>query len=153
MSTYEALALAVFSGLALLGAFSDLRSRTIPNALSGVLAVSGLAAVWLASGLGTAGFALLHLLAALAIGMALYALKMWGGGDGKFYAGTAAWFPISEMLSLILTISLAGLVLVIVWFGALRLRKGKPRPGSKREVPYGVAIAAGGIAAAAWRLF
>jgi prepilin peptidase CpaA len=148
----QLLYLALFSGLVLLGAASDLRSRMIPNALSVVLAVLGIGVTWLEYGGVAAGSAFAHLLIALVVGMVLYALGMWGGGDAKFYAGSAAWFTLVDLPRLILTISLAGLLLLIVWFVVRRLRKGAAVKGRQGELPYGVAIAAGGIITAAARL-
>ncbi len=145
MSNGEWLALALFSALVLFGAASDLRARIIPNALSAALAISGLAATWLGDGTAAAGSAFLHLLIALAIGIALYALGMWGGGDAKFYAGSAAWFTLADLPRLVLAISGAGLLLLIVWFVVRRLRAGPPVKGRQGELPYGVAIAVGGI--------
>jgi prepilin peptidase CpaA len=145
LSNVQYFAVAVFSALALLGAFLDLRSRRIPNVLSVALAISGISATWLIGGAAAAGSAFLHLLIALVIGMVLYALKMWGGGDAKFYAGTAAWFTLDDLPRLFLSISLAGLVLLTVWFGSRRLaRRGAPSDRGG-ELPYGVAIAAGGL--------
>jgi prepilin peptidase CpaA len=144
----QSLSLALFSGLVLLGAVSDLRSRMIPNALSVVLAVLGIGVTWLEYGGVAAGSAFIHLLIALVIGMVLYALGMWGGGDAKFYAGSAAWFTLADLPPLIVTISLAGLLLLIVWFIVRRLRIGATVKGRQGELPYGVAIAAGGIVTA-----
>jgi prepilin peptidase CpaA len=67
---------------------------------------------------------------------------MMGGGDVKLAAALALWFsPRSTIQFLVLT-SLAGGVLtlgVLAWHRAKR-REGRP------EVPYGVAIAFGGLA-------
>jgi prepilin peptidase CpaA len=144
----QSLSLALFSGLVLLGAVSDLRSRMIPNALSVVLAVLGIGVTWLEYGGVAAWSAFIHLLIALVIGVVLYALGMWGGGDAKFYAGSAAWFTLADLPRLIVTISLAGLLLLIVWFIVGRLRRGATVKGRQGELPYGVAIAAGGIVTA-----
>jgi prepilin peptidase CpaA len=67
---------------------------------------------------------------------------MMGGGDVKLAAALALWFsPASTMKFLVLT-SLAGGVLtlgILLWH---RTRKREGRP----EIPYGVAIAFGGLA-------
>jgi prepilin peptidase CpaA len=67
---------------------------------------------------------------------------MMGGGDVKLAAALALWFsPFATVKFLVLT-SLAGGVLtlaVLVWHRA-RNREGRP------EIPYGVAIAFGGLA-------
>jgi prepilin peptidase CpaA len=67
---------------------------------------------------------------------------MMGGGDVKLAAALALWFsPASTVKFLVLT-SLAGGVLtlgILVWHRTKR-REGRP------EIPYGVAIAFGGLA-------
>ena len=140
----------LFAALALYGAYSDVRTRTIPNALNALMAIAGLAALWFSSGATAAAHGLAHLAIALAAGMLIYALGMWGGGDAKFYAASAAWFQVWDFPRLALSIAIAGLVLLIVWFGARQLRGTAKQ--DKKELPYGVAIAVGGIAVFGFRL-
>ena len=144
MSNGELASLLVYAGLATLAAISDLRSRTIPNYLNAVIAFAGLASVFAIGGSSDALSALAHLAVALAVGLGVYALGMWGGGDAKFYAATSAWFKLHYLPSLVVGISLAGLLLLIVWFVGGRLG-GKTTQRSKAELPYGIAIAVGGI--------
>jgi prepilin peptidase CpaA len=141
-------ALLLFAAFALYGAYSDIRFRTIANVLNVVMAVAGIGAGWMVGGSTAAAYGLAHLAVALAAGMVIYALGLWGGGDAKFYAASAAWFELSAFPRLALAIALAGLVLLIVWFGARQFRGSPKQDGGKKELPYGVAIAAGGIAAA-----
>ncbi len=136
----------MFTALALAGAVFDIRARRIPNALSATIAIAGITATWVSGGGEIALSAVGHLLIALAIGMAIYALGMWGGGDAKFYAGTAAWFTLARFWELMLAISLVGLALIVVWFTVRRLLSLPLERGRRGELPYGVAIAAGGIA-------
>jgi prepilin peptidase CpaA len=73
--------------------------------------------------------------------IAFYA-GMMGGGDVKLAAALALWFsPASTIKFLVLT-SLAGGVLTL---GVLALHRLKAREG-RPEIPYGVAIAFGGLA-------
>jgi prepilin peptidase CpaA len=136
---------ALFSALASVAAYHDARFRTIPNWLNLAIAVLGIASTWLVGGTDAVPFSLAHFALALAIGMVAYALKMWGGGDAKFYAATAAWFSIRQFPSLIIAVSLAGLVLLAAWLFTSRLRRGEPSSGLKAQLPYGLAIATGGI--------
>ena len=92
---------------------------------------------------------LLHFAAALAIGIALFAFKVWGAGDGKFYAAVSVWFPIGDFLQLILAISAVGLILVVIY--ALR-RWGKIFAKDAPGIPYGVAIGLGAALAMAGEL-
>ncbi|MEQ8369643.1 MAG: prepilin peptidase, partial [Alphaproteobacteria bacterium] len=91
----------------------------------------------------------------LALGMGLFALGLFGGGDAKLLAALALWAGPSQILPTLFVIALAGGVLsVLAWlpqierlkFAPVRMR---PSPGtrfkSRREVPYGLAIAAGGL--------
>lgn len=153
MANGELAALLVFSGLAILAAVSDVRRRTIPNWLNGVILVGGLASVFVLGNSTAALSAGGHFAIALAIGMLVFALGMWGGGDAKFYAASSAWFVLGEFARLVIGISLAGLLLLAVWFIARRV-SGKPvTRGAGAELPYGVAIAAGGIVTMASSVF
>lgn len=145
MSPLQGALLAPFIALAGAGAYCDLRFRKIPNALNALVAGAGLCAVWLAQGAGSAAWAAAHLSVALVLGILAFAARLWGGGDAKFYAALAAWFPLSDFARLIIAISVAGLLLLLGWFVGTRLRRSATRTGDKAQLPYGVAIAAGGI--------
>jgi prepilin peptidase CpaA len=135
----QPLAIAV---LAVSAAWSDLRSRTIPNWLCLLTACLGILSAAIFSGWQPALWHVAHMLLALAIGMVLFGLHWWGGGDSKFYAAVAAWVPLSGFFALLVWIALAGLVLVA---GAYLLRRLKA-PEERRSLdslPYGVAISAG----------
>jgi prepilin peptidase CpaA len=148
----EAIIGLLFAAFALYGAYSDIRFRTIPNILNILMAAAGLGVLWYVSGGTAAALGLAHFAIALVAGMLLYALRMWGGGDAKFYAATAAWFELWDFPRLAVAISLAGLVLLIVWFGTRQIRR-SPKPNTKRkELPYGVAIAIGGAGTLALEL-
>lgn len=130
------------------GAVADLRSRRIPNWLSLATAIGGLA---FAAMDGWGSTLLWHsgsMLAALAIGMLLFGLKVWGGGDGKFFAASAAWFPLTDMIMLLVGISLAGFFLALVWLARGLIKKDTKTKSKLPLVPYGVAIAIGAIAVA-----
>jgi prepilin peptidase CpaA len=143
---------AVFSALSALGAWCDTRKRTIPNDLNVAMAILGIASVWFISGGSDALSAAGHFLAALIGAIVLYALRLWGGGDAKFYAATAAWFPLRDAPGLLIAVALAGLALVFVWFVWKRLARAEPGNG-KSQLPYGVAIAAGGVLTMAFETF
>jgi prepilin peptidase CpaA len=67
---------------------------------------------------------------------------MMGGGDVKLAAALALWFSPQSTIRFLVIMSLAGGVLtmaLLVWHRAKR-REGRP------EIPYGVAIAFGGLA-------
>lgn len=68
-------------------------------------------------------------------------LNAMGGGDVKLAGALALWFTPYETLTLIVIMSIAGGVLTLIVVAAHRARKKEGRP----EVPYGVAIALGGM--------
>lgn len=72
---------------------------------------------------------------------AFYAVMM-GGGDVKLAAALTLWFSPASTIRFLVLMSIAGgvLTLVVLWIHRLRGRPGRP------EIPYGVAIAFGGLA-------
>lgn len=139
-----------------LAALSDLATMTIPNRLALALALLFLPAA-LAAGLDPASFAL-HLLAALlvlAAGILLFARGWIGGGDAKIAAAAALWLGFPGLVSFLALSALFGgfltlgiLVLRAHMLPAFALRPWILRLHDPREgIPYGVAIAAGAIAA------
>jgi prepilin peptidase CpaA len=128
----------------LYAAWSDIMWRKLPNVLCLVVAAMGTAAVAYGGGLS-------HAALALVVGIGLFSLGAIGGGDGKFYAATAAWFPLGAGMRLLLWVSLAGLASFAIWFIWRRLRGIKVRARATEDsekFPYGVAIAAGSVLAA-----
>ena len=148
-------ALPMLAGSGLYAAWSDLRHRRLPNWLAGLVAASGLAVTAGQSGPAPAASATLHALAAFLIGLAIYSRGAIGGGDIKYYAAVAAWFPLSLALRLLGWVSLAGLVLALGWLIWQRLAgqrlagtSGREAPNDHDKLPFGVAIAAGALLAA-----
>jgi prepilin peptidase CpaA len=142
--TFTEILLGTLALLLLIAAAIDVRTFTISNKLN--LTVALLAplfwwsvalplwpnvAVQLAMAAGV--FALLA--------VAFYA-GMMGGGDVKLAAALALWFSPMSTLKFLIFMSIGGglLTLVVVAIHRIRKRQGKP------EVPYGVAIAFGGLA-------
>ncbi|GMM60942.1 A24 family peptidase [Novosphingobium pituita] len=127
----------------LYAAFTDIRRRQIDNWLNAAIAL--LAPVyWWAQGLtlwpGMAlqlGVALL----AFAVLAGLFALRMMGGGDVKLLTALALWLPGRLFLELLLIMALVGGVLTLVMgiWHVTRRRK------DRLKIPYGVAIASGGL--------
>lgn len=144
----------VLGALAATGAWLDFRYRQLPNWLCLATFCGAVAAGFLLHDAAWVGMGLLHALLALAIGMVLFAAQMIGGGDAKFYAAVAAWVPLKFGLSLLAAVSLAGLVLLAIWFPVRRrvanLVGDVARKEEFKKVPYGVAISAGGVIAFLW---
>lgn len=141
-------------------AWSDLRHRRLPNKLVALYALLCPLALlasqaepgqWMQHGLiGLLGF-LLFLL--------LFALGGMGGGDVKLGAAVFAWAGTQSLWPALFVIGITGLLLAVLGLLADALcKRYPPSPKSwrrglaralsaKRGVPYGVALAAGGLAA------
>jgi len=139
-------------GLGLLvgsAALIDVTARRIPNALNLIVAISGVAAV-LVFAPGEGWSHALHFLIALAIGAGLFAIRVIGGGDAKLYAAVALWFPLQLAIPLGAAISLAGVVLLLIYW-AVKVFSSTSGENSRRKIaahtglPYGAAIAVGTI--------
>ena len=143
------LLLGVLAILLVVAAVIDVRTFTISNRLN--LAVALLAPLyWLAVGLPLWPEAAIQLGVAVAVFALLagaFAIGMMGGGDVKLAAALALWFAPLSTLKFLVVMSLAGGVLTLAVMIAHRMRA---KPG-KPEIPYGVAIAFGGLAILAQR--
>ena len=145
------LAVPLLLGTGVYAAWSDVKYRRLPNVLVLLVAGMGLSYAAIDAGLSAAGSGLLHGLAALLVGLALYSRGVVGGGDIKYYAAVAMWFPLGQGFRLLGLVSLAGLALVLGWLIWRRLT-GKTVNFKASEdsdkLPFGVAIAAGAVLAA-----
>lgn len=138
--------------LLLAAASCDLRWRIIPNGLTATLALGGLAAA-VAGGEGAVG-SILAGAGVLAGGTVLFALGIMGGGDVKLAAALALWLPAGAVPSFLVLTAVAGGLLGIVLVLARTTQTlvqghglvAAARSGFAAPAPYGVAIAAGGIA-------
>ena len=142
----------VFTNLLLIGLASmlvvaaviDFRTFTISNRLN--LTVALLAPVyWLSIALSPWPGVAIQVGAGAAVFLvmagAFYA-GMMGGGDVKLAAALALWFPPAGTVKVLVLTSLAGGVLTLLILAWHRARKCEGRP----KIPYGVAIAFGGLA-------
>ena len=143
-ATFTDLLLAALAAILVFAAVVDVRTFTISNRLN--LTVALLAPVyWESVALPLwPGFAVQVAAAAivfLLLAGAFYA-GMMGGGDVKLAAALALWFPPVGTIKFLVWMSVAGGVLTLAILGWHRLQKREGRP----EIPYGVAIAFGGLA-------
>lgn len=152
----ELLLLAVLPCLLALAAGWDFASLTIPNTLSLAILLA-FAAFTIAAPLPPQ-IVMTHLFAGLLgllIGFALFATGFIGGGDAKLFACTLVWVGLSSALPYALVASVFGgaLAIAFVCLRALPLpdllmrhawiaRLHSPKGG----LPYGVALALGGVA-------
>ena len=130
--------------LLVVAAVVDVRTFTISNRLN--LAVALLAPLyWLASALPIWPDAAIQ----LGVGAGVFALLaaafyagMMGGGDVKLAAALVLWFSPASTIKFLILMSIAGGVVTLVAILIHRARRKVGRP----EIPYGVAIAFGGLA-------
>lgn len=136
----------LLAGLAialLFAAFTDLRRRQIDNWLNAGIALAA-PIFWWSSGLSLWPGVALQLgvaLAAFAVFAGLFALKMMGGGDVKLLTALALWIEPTLFFKLLVVMALTGGVLTIV-MGAWHIMR---RERDRIKIPYGVAIAIGGL--------
>lgn len=159
----QTLILLIFPAAMIMAASFDFFTMTIPNWLTAGLAVAfvalapfaGMSAHDLAWHAGAG-------LAMLAVGFALFSFGWIGGGDAKLFAATALWLGWEHLLHYAILFSLIGGALTLVLLMARRMplpatlgrigwvaRLHEPRGG----IPYGIALAVGGLAtfpATAW---
>ena len=153
-----------FAGLVLCAAAKDATSFRIPNWISLALVALFPAAAF-AAGMPLSTMALNAGIGAavLAVGMVMFALRWMGGGDTKLFAAVALWLGWPALVNFGLAAALTGGVLALA---LLYLRSPAMRPfvltgptwmtrlaEPGEGVPYGVAIAAGALAAFPQTLF
>ena len=136
--------LASLAALLVVAAVIDVRTFTISNKLN--LAVALLAPVyWLSVALSPWPGVAIQLAAGAAVFVVLagaFFAGMMGGGDVKLAAALALWFPPLVTVKFLVLMSLAGGVLTVAVLAWHRFKRREGRP----EIPYGVAIAFGGLA-------
>lgn len=165
ITTIQLLALLVMLGLAVV---SDLRERRIPNRVTVWGAGCGVVLSALAVG-GVPSSALWGILVALGLSFPAFALGVLGAGDAKLLAAVAAFLGLASLPSVLLYGGLAGGILglassiqrgtvvpvllnlpgtfvYVATFGRKGARQSIKDPDA-RTIPYGVAIAAGAVAA------
>ncbi len=146
---------------------SDFRTMTIPNRYPVTIALAFVVAFGASLGLEQSPFAAFYM-HSMALGLMLgltfimFAVKVWGAGDSKLASALSLWFGLQGFSVFLLVMALGGLALIAVGAVIRRLPDGPlwlSGPGSwpqrlksgDRVLPYGIAIAAGGLAAFAER--
>jgi len=146
---FTQLLLAILAILLVVAAVIDVRTFTISNRLN--LAIAALALVfWWAVRLPLWPDAAVQLAVAggvfLLLALAFYT-GMMGGGDVKLAAALVLWFSPKDTIRFLVIMSVAGGVVTLIFLALHRARRSEGRP----KIPYGVAIAVGGLVILAQR--
>lgn len=160
----------LFSLLLAIACVTDLRSRRIPNTLVLATLVTGIAcSIAFAPVLPGLGRSLAGAATGLVIWLPFWLLKKIGAGDVKLFAAIGAWLGPTNSVTAALAAAILGGVLTVLWLvweqgigrtaqglvlGAASVQSGVKAPRllvveSRKRVPYGIALAAGG-ALVAW---
>jgi prepilin peptidase CpaA len=152
----DALILIFFAALMFAAAASDIATMTIPNKISIALALAFPLAAF-AAGYSFEAFAwqCVFGLAAFVFVFVLFHLNVMGGGDAKLIAAACLWLGLEGATAFIVWMAIAGGGLALIAIAARKAFQPSPtgpaflnRLLSKdRGIPYGVAIAAGALAA------
>jgi prepilin peptidase CpaA len=139
----------ILAAAALTAAASDVRTRRIPNALTGTLAVLGVATAGATGGLSGAGIALAILAFLLAVGTVAFARRWFGGGDIKLLAaGCCGLSPALAVDFLLYTALCGGLLSLYSLASSQRMVTAlitRQLPQTGERLPYAVAVAGGAL--------
>jgi prepilin peptidase CpaA len=137
------LLLGALAVILVVAAVIDVRTFTISNRLNMVVAL--LAPVfWWSIGMPLWPDVAIHVGVAVAVFVLLsiaFFMGMMGGGDVKLAAALALWFSPAATLRFLVFMSIAGGLLTLIVLVIHKVRSSPGRP----KVPYGVAIAIGGL--------
>jgi prepilin peptidase CpaA len=155
-ATIDLVALLGFVGLLAAAAISDARHLIVPNRyclavalLYGVHVLVAPAPVDWVGGMTVGGVS-------LAVGFVLFTLRVFGGGDAKLFAATSLWAGPLLISDFVFSTAVAGALLAVAMLVGRRLIPvamvpqggGEVAPAAsgrwQRNLPYGIAIAAGG---------
>ena len=148
--------LIILAALLIAAAWQDFQTLHIGNGLS--VAIAALFGLWAALGLveGAFSFTALGLSIACAgalflVGAAAFAAGMLGGGDVKFLAAVGLFAGPAQVVDLLLVTAIAGGLLGVAALAGAPLgpvsarEEGTLRGRLRGRLPYGPAIAAGGL--------
>lgn len=150
----------IFAGLLVAAAATDVRQFRIPNGIS--LAVVALFPIHVLVSPHAVGWGLALGLAALVLvaGVVFFSFGWVGGGDAKLMTAMSLWAGPALFLPALIVTALAGGVLAVVGLGHWQIMRWRAArlaaadgeaaaatlpPIEKTKLPYGVAIAAGGL--------
>ena len=135
--------LGLLAAMLLVASWCDLKTRTIPNELNIAIALLAIPFWWSVALPLWPDAALQVGIAASVFGLfsIAFAFRAMGGGDVKLIGALALWLPFQAVILLLFVMSVAGGVLTAAFY----LRHRLARRTGQLEIPYGVAIAFGGL--------
>jgi prepilin peptidase CpaA len=135
--------IALLAAALVVAAVGDMRTRTIANGLTLAIALAAIPFWWLSDLALWPDVALRIGIAAgvFAVFALAFYLGMMGGGDVKLLGAVALWLPPGAVMFLLVAMSLAGGAITVV----MLVRHKLARREGRLEIPYGVAIAFGGL--------
>ena len=139
----------VLAVVALAAAAWDVRARRVPNALTGALAVLGVALAGFTRGLPGVGIALAILAAGLIIGTFAFGRGWFGGGDVKLIAAGCCGLVPAQAADFLIYTGLCGGLLALYalatsqWMATMLITLRLPETG--KRLPYAVAVAGGAL--------
>lgn len=148
-------ALALFPGLMLFAALSDIFTMTIPNRVSLIL-IGGffIMALWTGMAPSAIGWHVAASAFVLAVCFVLFNFGWVGGGDAKLAASTALWFGFAPLAEYGVVTAILGGVLTLLIIGLRQAALPEFLRGSgwlvrlhdpASGIPYGVALAGAGL--------
>lgn len=153
---------ALLTGFATLAMQRDVTTFTIPNRLTGSMAVTGVFSMLFLGPAPTSPLVPLMLATAVLLcGWLLFALGVWGAGDAKLMAAATLWISPSSMAVFVLGIVMAGAVLALATLGLGLAKASHAVPGGRWRprlimrrisMPYGLAIGSAAVCTLAWQL-
>lgn len=152
---FDLISLAVFAGLVLYAAGSDVARLIIPNWISIALTLAYPAAALLA-GVQWVDIGLNVLFGAgvLAMGFVLFQFNIFGGGDAKLLAAVSVWTGLAAFVPFIMWTAIAGGLMALALLTARQLMPAGSYPAfvdhllkKQNGIPYGVAIMVGALMA------
>ncbi len=139
----------ILAAAAVVAAASDIRSRRVPNALTGALAIAGVAVAGATHGFSGVGVALAILAVILGAGTFAYARGWFGGGDIKLLAAGCCGLSPALAADFLLYTALCGGLLSLYSLAASQrmatalITRQLPQTGTR--LPYAVAAAGGAL--------
>jgi len=139
----------ILAAAAVVAAASDIRRRRVPNALTGALAIAGLAVAGATHGILGIGIALAILAIILGAGTLVYARGWFGGGDIKLLAAGCCGLSPALAADFMLYTALCGGLLSLYslatshQMAAALITRQLPQTGAR--LPYAVAAAGGAL--------